>query len=356
MPYPRFPQEPEPDFERLRTVLARGTPDRVPFIELSIDFPVLAAIREDPFSTNPPDLHRQYVEVYRRLGYDYCPVWAGVSFSRKYLPTADDTAGLPHDQRSWLDETHGTIETWADFEQYPWPTPKAVDYTHLEQIAASLPDGMKIMFAYSGVLEHLLWLMSYQGLSYAMADQPDLVDAMVRRIGELLLNVFKTAASHESVGALWLGDDMAFKTQTLVSPDVLRRHVFPWQRRLAETAHAVGKPFLLHSCGNIGAVMEELIEEVGIDALHSFEDVIEPVTEAKRRWGDRIALLGGVDMDVLARGSVDLVRRRTREVLEVCMPGGGYALGSGNSVANYIPLENYFAMLEEGWRVGSYAA
>jgi uroporphyrinogen decarboxylase len=44
------------------------------------------------------------------------------------------------------------------------------------------------------------------------------------------------------------------------------------------------------------------------------------------------------------------VRKRVRDTLDACMPGGGYCLGTGNSVANYIPVENYLAMLDEGRR------
>jgi uroporphyrinogen decarboxylase len=32
----------------------------------------------------------------------------------------------------------------------------------------------------------------------------------------------------------------------------------------------------------------------------------------------------------------------------VCLPGGGHCLGSGNSIANYVPLDNYLAMIDEG--------
>ena len=73
-----------------------------------------------------------------------------------------------------------------------------------------------------------------------------------------------------------------------------------------------------------------------------------PVTEAKRRWGDRVAILGGVDVDFLCRHSPREVKERTKRILEVCSRGGGYALGSGNTIANYIPVENYLAMLEAG--------
>ena len=72
----------------------------------------------------------------------------------------------------------------------------------------------------------------------------------------------------------------------------------------------------------------------------------------KRRWGDRVSLIGGIDMDFLCRASEEQVRRRVRETLDVCQPGGGYCLGTGNSVANYVPVDNYLAMLDEGRRYG----
>ena len=92
--------------------------------------------------------------------------------------------------------------------------------------------------------------------------------------------------------------------------------------------------------------MPDLIEDVRIDAKHSFEDVIVPVEEFKQRWGARVAVLGGVDVDLLSRGTEEDVRRRTRQILEACAPGGGYACGSGNSITNYMPTGNYLAMIE----------
>jgi uroporphyrinogen decarboxylase len=133
----------------------------------------------------------------------------------------------------------------------------------------------------------------------------------------------------------------------------MRHYVFPQQKRLVEIVHSRGKPFLLHACGDLGAVMDDLID-IGIDGKHSFEDTFLPVTEAKRLYGNRISILGGVDVDFLCRASEAEVRAYTRQVLEKCMPDGGYALGTGNSVANYIPVRNYLAMLDEGMKVGRY--
>ena len=145
---------------------------------------------------------------------------------------------------------------------------------------------------------------------------------------------------------------MGHRTGTLISPDDLREFVLPGHRILASFAHMHGRPYFLHSCGNLSEIMEDLIHNVRIDAKHSFEDTIEDVRDAKRKYGESIALLGGIDVDFLCRADEDAVRMRVRSTLSTCMAGGGYCLGTGNSVANYIPVDNYLAMLDEGRRFG----
>ena len=117
-------------------------------------------------------------------------------------------------------------------------------------------------------------------------------------------------------------------------------------------SHRAGLPYLLHSCGKLNEIMDELIDDVRIDARHSFEDTIEDVRDAKRSHGSRLAMLGGIDLDFLCRSDEASIRRRVRDTLDVCQPGGGYCLGTGNSVANYVPLDNYLIMLDEGRRYG----
>jgi uroporphyrinogen decarboxylase len=133
-----------------------------------------------------------------------------------------------------------------------------------------------------------------------------------------------------------------------MSPDDLREFVIPGHTLMAQLTHEAGKLYLLHSCGNLAKVMDDFINDIGIDGKHSFEDAIESVITAKERYGDRIAILGGMDMDFLCRADEMQIRQRVREILEKCMPGGGYCLGTGSTVANYIPLDHYLAMLDEG--------
>jgi len=161
-----------------------------------------------------------------------------------------------------------------------------------------------------------------------------------------MVSFYKRLLEVERLAAIFQGDDMGFRSGTLVSPGHLRKFFLPWHRRFAEMAHGRGLPYFLHSCGNVYSIMDDLID-AGVDAKHSFEDAILPAPEFQRRYGDRVGTLGGVDVDLLARRTPDEVRRYVRDLIEECHPRGRFAIGSGNSIPSYVPLENYLTMLDE---------
>ena len=342
----------DPDFSRLRTVLLRqGEPDRIPLYELFADQEIMEAVLGKSLPDSPEGYWKGVIQFYYQLGYDYVPVPVQIGLAHDNVLFGQDTAELARPKRQWQDEHHGVIETHESFQRYPWPDPDQIDISAIELVVQNLPHGMKVIGQTSGVLENVMWLMGYEPLSYALYDAPRLVSDMFERVGTLLVAAHRKMAEVKGVGALCLGDDMGFKTSTMIAPELLRQYVFPWQKKIVEVAHDHNLPLILHSCGNLNAIMDDLIDLVGIDAKHSYEDAILPITEAKRRWGDRIAVLGGVDVDLLTKGSEEQVRARVREIVRVCAPGGGFALGTGNSVANYIPVKNYLAMLDEGRKV-----
>ena len=106
-----------------------------------------------------------------------------------------------------------------------------------------------------------------------------------------------------------------------------------------------GKPAILHSCGHFERIIEDIIEDMGYDARHSYEDAILPVEEAYERYHARIAILGGIDLDYVCRADPQDVYARSKAMLRRAAGRGGYALGTGNSVPDYVPDEGYFAML-----------
>lgn len=331
-------------------LLRQGEPDRVPLYELFADPPVMAAIMGHPIR-NESDL----VAYQLHMGYDYVQSRVlGCEHPTSGFMSTDDTAALSESPRSFRVADMGCIKNWDDFESYRWPNPRNFDYSAIERTSQACPEGMKVVVHGGHVLEDAMGLMGYEGLAFALYDNPDLVAALFQTIGANYEKAYAACAPMESVGALVISDDLGFKTATMFSPDVLRTHVLPWYTRYCDIAHAHDKPVILHSCGNLGEIMDDLIA-CGIDAKHSFEDQVLPVTDFKRTYGERMAALGGIDVDYLCRSSEDDVRRRVREVLAICMPGGGYALGTGNTAANYVPVQNFLAMVDEGLQMGRYS-
>ncbi len=354
MPGVELSFKPSPDWNRLaRCLRLEGEPDRVPFFELFANQPIMEAVigREFPGRASDPEGARQRAEAlaefHIKAGYDYLGDSTLFAFPRKERSASEDG-------RIYVNTEVNTIPDRAAFEAYEWPAVRDEHFLPIEAALEALPEGMKMKpLGPGGVLENVMWLMGYEPLSYALADDLKLVDEIFTKIGTTLVDIFTRLAGFENTEFINLGDDMGFKTQTMLPPDLMRKYVFPWQKRIVEVIHAQGKIAVLHACGNLAEVMEDIIA-CGWDAKHSFEDVIMPVAEAKRRWGDRLAMCGGLDVDKICRLSTEEVRGYTRGMIRDCAPGGGWCLGTGNSVADYVPVANYAAMLEAGREFGSY--
>jgi len=385
-----FPlKTPTPDFQQLEKVIkGEKKPEKVHFVEWSVDYEVMGFILSKMLGKKLPYLEiqdirqkkiarfaeghkivlltekeekvfmKRYIEFYYQMGYDYIPDRMSLEYFKSMIMPkvrlGKDTAIIPKKEgREWVEEKTGIITSWEDFEKFPWERIKLNPENYYEFLNENLPDGMRTVVngsLYEQVLERLL---GYEGLFYLLYDQPDLVQAVVNKWGEILYEFYKNAISLEIAGAIFHGDDLGYKTGTMVSPDILRKLVFPWFKKYASLAHQYGKMYWYHCCGNVLEVMEDLIENVKIDAFHSFQDVIISVIEFKKRYGNKIATLGGVDIDKLSRLDEKSLRNYVGGILDNCMPGGKYALGSGNSIANYIPVKNYLIMLEEGLRWGN---
>jgi len=335
-----------PDFEQFLKVLERrGRPTHLPFYEHFASPEFIARCTGVPFDTMAAeyeDFWKIYVNFWLDLGFDCVPMEIPLD-----CPLAPATRKESHGS-----EAHVVIRNIDDFERYPWPDEsRPIDFGHFERAAACLPEGAAIVGGVCmGPFEWVSQMMGIEGLSYALVDAPDLVGAMFDKIGSLIVAAAAQLATMDAIGALRQGDDLGYKTATFLRPDDLRSLVFPTYRKLVNLAHAVDKPFILHSCGCLDEVYDDLADDVGIDAKHSFEEVILPVEEFKRSHGDRVTPLGGVDVDLICRGTEEEIRRETRRKIEACFHDGHYALGTGNSLTDYMPVDKYLIVLDEGLR------
>lgn len=356
MPFAPFTDHHRLDWEALVANLRRrGTPRRVHFMELFQDREVEDAIDRTYGVTrhldrgDPAFEWQRSIAMQRFLGYEYVMIRL-LSLPLGDWPTAADTTGGSQARtgRTWLAHGRGPITTWEEFERYPWPDGETWDTRALEWFDRNLPDDMCLGCWQGHLCEHLTWLMGYETLCEALFERRDLVAAIAEKLLALEEASAKVLLQSRRVRLSFPSDDMGFKTGLMLSPADLRAFVLNGHRRLAALARAAGAVYVLHCCGKRAAILEDLIADVKVDALQSWEDGIELITDAKRAYGDRVSLVGGLDVDVLCRASEEAIRAKVREVVKACQPGGGFCLGSGNTVANYIPMDHYLAMLDEG--------
>ncbi len=351
-------KKPMPDGnEFIDILMARSQSKRTPLVEYIVDDVVMKSIVTDLLVREWVDIDKDrasqqayldnFIEFWYRMGYDFVRFEASLPLPKKNF-VAKDVGADPNKDRIWVDLHEGMIRSWDDFERYPWPKVEEMDFFLFEYINANLPEGMKFLTCHgAGIFEHLSQLMSYEKLCLALFDQPDLVKAITDRLGELIIKFYEHLLDLENVIAIFQGDDMGFRTGTLISPEDLRKHILPWHKRFAALVHEYNRPYFLHSCGNLEAIMADLISDVGIDGKHSYEDAIIPVNQFQEKYGYRIAILGGLDINILAKNTPEQVRQKTRTLIGICGSRGRYAVGSGNSIPSYIPPVNYLAMVDE---------
>jgi uroporphyrinogen decarboxylase len=330
----------QPNFANLLAVLERRQPERPTLFEFFLNPRLHEALTGVADAACPDDLslHLHMLAAFRSAGYDYYDV---------RLPKFDFPTGAIDKQRTISQNSGALIHDRASFEAYPWPDPALADWVLLDGLAVQLPAGMKlIVYGPGGVLENAISLVGYEALCLLIGDDPRLAAELFGEIGSRLEGYYQIAARHPAVGACISNDDWGFKTQTLFSPRDMRRFVFPWHQRIAAAIHAAGRPAILHSCGHFQRIIDDVIDGMGYDARHSYEDNIMPVEEAYERYHGRIAILGGIDVDFICRSSPEAVYQRSRAMLARAAGRGAYALGTGNSVPDYVPDEGYFAMVK----------
>lgn len=328
-------------------VMQNRRPPRLPLYEHIISTTIMETI----FGVQFAGLHHGGDLELRDFFRHYCGFFKAMTYDTvSYEVTVTDI--LP-DHGAIMGGRPGPIQSRHDFECYPWDQLPELYWNVADRKFAALgrmmPSGMKAIGGIgNGVFEISEDLVGMEYLAYMQIDDPDLYRQLYQKIGEFLISLWKTFL--ERYGDFFvvcrMGDDLGFKSGFLVSPAVIREHLMPQYRRVVDLVHSYRKPFLWHSCGCIFDIMDEMIA-LGIDAKHSNEDQISLFDRWIELFGDKIGLLGGIDVNVLCQENPDDVKQKVLEDGRRFRKNArGFALGSGNSIPNYVPAEGYLAMIE----------
>ena len=335
-----------PDCDNLLQVLYNRKPARLPLYEHHIDLPFISKalgkeiILHGNRSADFEEYYRRIIRFWKEMTYDAFDFEAAI---------CDIFPG----HGAIIGGMLGPIQSRDDFNKYPFDEIPTIFWNaykpHLDAIRYVLPKGMK---AYGGcgygIFESSQDLVGFESLSVMQFLDPELFADLYQRIGDLYCELWsKMIEDYSDIFVFFrMGDDLGHKTSTMFSPDTIRTFILPQYKRVIELVHAADKKFLLHSCGCIFDVMDDIIA-TGIDAKHSNEDQIASFDKWIDLYTERIGLFGGIDLNILCLKKYDDIYK---EVLEKGTRyraiANGYGIGSGNSIPEYVPVEGFLAMIE----------
>ncbi len=349
-----------PDYANLRkTLLCQGEPKRVPALEYSVDPSIKAQLLGRPVESIDDE-----AEFFLEAGYDV----VSIAYSFKQILTAQ-AASHGHmkkaeaqysaneegtSTRLWAEEGDGLITDEASLDNYDWPNPDDYPYEKLERLGQILPAEAKALPLVGYIFAGTWMLMGFERFCFDLADGGPLATKIADRLGQFAYGIVENLLQYDCVGAVCMPDDMAYTTSLMVKPDFLRQYIFPWDKKIGDLVRSKDLPYLFHSDGRYVPVIDDLIE-CGFHSIHPCEPSSMDMVELKKQYAGRLCLCGNINLDsTLTLGTPEDVDAEVKLRIETIGPGGGYCCGSSNSVTEYVPYENYLAMLEAIKKYGQY--
>jgi len=250
--------------------------------------------------------------------------------------------------------------TLKEVLDYSWPDPAWMDASGIRTEIEQWRGQYAILGGdWSPFWHDAIDLLDMDNLFYKMFDEPELIDVILERIVDYYFGVSQCIfdAASDVIDIFFIGNDFGGKTGPLMSEAMFRRFILPHLKRLVDLGHDYGLKVMMHCCGGYVPLIPGMVE-IGLDGLQALQPSakgMDPV-ELKANFGDKMVLNGCIDTQfVLIEGTPDLVKMKTREVLDIMMPGGGYvASPSHDYLLPETPIENIIALYETVREYGQY--
>jgi len=163
-----------------------------------------------------------------------------------------------------------------------------------------------------------------------------------------------SAAIDMGADAVIFGSDLAFNTNTLMSPAQFDEFICPYLKELVDVVHDKGAKVIKHSDGNLWPILDRLVD-IGFDGIHPIQPQCMELKEVKEHCGDKVCLLGNIDcIEILPSGTEEEVEEAVKQAIRDAAPGGGYIVCSSNTIHPGCRPENYIAMVKATHKYGVY--
>ena len=247
----------------------------------------------------------------------------------------------------------GSATTVREIDEYDWPNPDWYDFAHLKDQIADInrEERYAILFFAGGAFESPWYMRGLTRFLMDLVECPDIAEAISRHCADFYHERAMRAieASDGGIDIVGSGGDIGTQRGMMLAPELWRKHIKPYSRKLIRTFKDMGLVTLYHSCGSIVPVIDDFIE-MGLDILDPIQPKAEGMAAAalKAEFGDGLAFHGGMDeQDLLPYGSPDQVRQEVKRLVDLFSGEGGYILCAAHALQPDTPVENVLVMYDE---------
>ncbi|HPA20363.1 MAG TPA: uroporphyrinogen decarboxylase family protein [Verrucomicrobiae bacterium] len=237
------------------------------------------------------------------------------------------------------------VENIRDVERYPIPIIE--ESPSFPQIADFHGRGYPV-FGYAGsIYEWSWWLRGMEAFMMDLLDEPALAEAITRRVTDYT-KALACASAAAGIDVLCFYDDAGSQQAMQIAPDLWRRFIKPRWAEVLDAVRAIspGTYFFLHSCGNIAAIVPDVID-LGFHVLHPLQPECLDATRIKREFGSRIACCATVSAQrILPFGKPEEVRAEVRRLKREMGDDRRCILCPSNRIQPETPWENVVAFAE----------
>ena len=234
-----------------------------------------------------------------------------------------------------------SMEDWLKIRHmFEWD-PCRVDQEQLKQALKARENGALIRVSIPGGFDLARELMGEEVACLCYYDEPELMEDILTTVGDMCYRVLDEVSRVVPVDYLFVHEDMAGKSGPLVGPSQIEEFIKPYYRKAWDLLSSRGtKIFSQDSDGNMTPVIDAFMD-CGVNVFYPCEPAAGmDVVELRKKYGNQIAFMGGIDKHVLRR-SREEIDRELEYKLQPLMQGGGMVFGLDHRIPNGTPLENY---------------
>lgn len=255
-----------------------------------------------------------------------------------------------------IDYTVKTRDDWEQHKHRLTPSRDRINWDAMEKSYKQANDqGLFFCYAGGAGYQASTGKIHLERMLEAMVADPEWIKDVIDAGVDMTLGLFKMLIDEGyKFDGYWCSDDLGYRNGLMFAPEEFRSLVMPAHKKLCDFCHENGIFAILHSCGNFNEVVPDLIE-TGWDCLQPLEvkagmDVID----LKRKFGDKIALMGGIDVRVMADGSDEELEEEIGTKVTIAKENGGYIYHSDHSVPDNVSFPRYQKVIELVHKYGKF--